>query len=579
MKAPVAKKAAAAMRKPQYIPVSPWRWQMIVSFICLLFALLFWRVLSLQVLETDRGYEFLQDQGKARFLRTSVIPAYRGLITDRRGEPLAVSTPVVSLWANPRLLVQSGRVSELANGLGVSAAKLEARLQRYAGKSFMYLERHMRPAQAEAILQLKIAGVRGQREYQRYYPAGAVAAHLVGITNLDDRGIEGMELAYDSVLQGVPGRKQVIKDLYGEVVRDVGELEAAQPGSELKLSIDLRLQYVAHQELQRAVALSGADSGSVVTLDVHTGEVLALVNHPVFNPNNRSDVKPAQTRNRAVVDAFEPGSVLKPLAVAAALESGQFTTDTVIDTSPGRLRIGRKVLLDPVNYRELTLARVVAKSSQVGIVKMALQLDEQSMWQMYSRLGLGLHPGTSFPGESAGVLEYRERWRDIERATLAYGHGLTVTPLQLAVAYSVIGNGGSRHPASLVPVNREQLISESVLTPKLAAQLRTILEGVTDRDATGRRARVEGFRVGGKTGTAHKAARGGYAEDRYLALFAGMAPIDAPRFVTVVLINEPKGDRYHGGEIAAPVFSAVTSAALRLFNITPDRFRRSGVAG
>jgi cell division protein FtsI (penicillin-binding protein 3) len=571
--------ARSALKKPQYIPVSPWRWQLMVGFICLLFALLIGRVVSLQVLETDRGYEFLQDQGEARFLRTSVIPAYRGLIADRRGEPLAVSTPVISLWANPRLLGKSERHEELASALGWSSADLQSRLKRYQGKAFMYLQRHMRPRDAQAILDRKIAGIRGQREYQRYYPAGGAAAHLVGFTNLDDRGIEGMELAYDEQLQGRPGRKQVIKDLYGEVVRDVGELEAAQPGTNLNLSIDLRLQYVAHQELQRAMTLTGADSGSVVTMDVHTGEVLALANHPFFNPNNRNGVKPRQTRNRAIVDAFEPGSVLKPLAVAAALESGQFTPDTIIDTAPGRFKVGRKVLHDPVNYRDLSIARVVAKSSQVGIVKMALQLDEQALWQMYNRLGLGMNPGTGFPGESAGILEYREHWRDIERATLAYGHGLTVTPLQLAVAYSVIANGGQRHPASLLPVQRSEVLSEPVLSPKLALQLREILEGVTAKDGTGRRARVAGFRVGGKTGTAHKASGGGYADDRYLAMFAGVAPAENPRLVTIVLINEPKGDSYHGGEVAAPVFSAVTAAALRLFNITPDRFRRSGAAG
>ncbi len=570
-----------AAKKPQYIPVSPWRWQLMVTFIGLLFALLLWRVVTLQVLETDRGYEFLQDQGEARFLRTSVIPAYRGLISDRRGEPLAVSTPVISLWANPKLLAKSDRIDELAALLGQSHEQLQKRLQRYQGKSFMYLRRHLEPTRARAVVQLKIAGVRGQREYQRYYPAGEVAAHLVGFTNVDDRGIEGMELAYDQWLQGVPGRKQVIKDLYGEVVRDVGELEAAQPGNDLALSIDLRLQYVAHLELQRAVTLSGAESGSVVTLDVNTGEILAVVNHPVFNPNNRAGVKPAQTRNRAIVDAFEPGSVLKPLAVAAALDSGQFTPDTVIDTSPGRLKIGGKVLHDPVNYRALSLARVVAKSSQVGIVKMALQLDEQSMWQMYNKFGLGQNPGTGFPGESAGVLEYRQRWRDIERATLAYGHGLMVTPLQLAVAYSVMANGGSRYPASITLVGSDEkdtLSAGPVLAPRLARQMREILEGVTADDGTGRRARVEGYRVGGKTGTAHKAAVGGYADDRYLALFAGMAPIVEPRLVTVVLINEPKGDHYHGGAVAAPIFSAVTSAALRLLNITPDRYRRAEVS-
>ena len=560
------------MKRSASPPVAPWRLQLLTAMVCLSFALLLWRMLSLQVLDTDRGYEFLRGQGEARFLRTAAIPAYRGSITDRHGEILAVSTPVVSLWANPRLLAKSQRLPELAQALDRSLEGLQAQLDAYSEKSFMYLRRHLQPSRAQEILQLKIAGVGSQREYQRYYPAGAVTAHLVGFTNLDDRGIEGMELSYDQSLQGVSGRKQVIKDLYGEVVRDVGELEAARPGQDLALSIDLRLQYVAHQELQRAIVSSGAASGAVVTLDVHSGEVLAVVNHPTYNPNNRVGVKPGQTRNRALVDAFEPGSVLKPLAVAAALESGQFGPDSVIDTAPGRFAVGRKVIADPVNYGELSLARVVAKSSQVGIVKMALQLDPHLVWNVYRRFGLGQPMGTGFPGENSGKLKYRENWRNIERATMAFGHGLMVTPLQLAVAYSAIANGGERHQVSLLPVSSGQLAPEQVIDSALARQLRDMLEGVTEQGGTGRRARVEGFRIGGKTGTAHKAVAGGYAEDRYLALFAGMAPASRPRLVTVVLIDEPKGEHYQGGVVAAPVFSAVMGAALRLLNVTPDQY-------
>jgi cell division protein FtsI (penicillin-binding protein 3) len=573
------------MKKSQYIPVSPWRLQMVATLIALLFSLLLWRVLSLQVLETERGPGFLKRQGEARFLRTTRIPAYRGIITDRRGESLAVSTPVVSLWANPRELATTDRLPELVEALNavlprndrVSVEAIQRKLENYSKKGFMYIKRQMEPGDASQVLQLKIPGLRGEREYRRYYPAGGVAAHLVGITNLDDRGIDGVELAYQDWLQGKPGRKQVIKDLHGDVVRGVGEIEAAQPGKDLALSIDLRLQYLAHRELQRAVELSGAASGSVVTLDVRTGEVLAMVNHPYYNPNNRSEIKSGQTRNRAITDALEPGSTVKPLTMLAALESGQFSPDTVIDTSPGRIRVGRKTLLDPVNYGKLDLTHVLAKSSQVGVVKIVLQLDEQSVWQVFNRFGLGRNPGTGFPGESAGQLPYREKWRPIERVTLAYGYGLTATPLQLAQAYAVLARGGSYMPASLLQLEQPS-IAEPAIDPRMARQVVNMLEAVTEDKGTGRRARVEGYRVAGKTGTAHKVGRGGYADDRYLALFAGMAPAQNPRLVTVVVINEPKGDRYHGGEVAAPVFSRITAGALHLMNIAPGDNSAAGFA-
>jgi cell division protein FtsI (penicillin-binding protein 3) len=573
------------MKKSQYIPVSPWRLQMVATLIALLFSLLLWRVLSLQVLETERGPGFLKRQGEARFLRTTRIPAYRGIITDRRGESLAVSTPVVSLWANPRELATTDRLPELVEALNavlprndrVSVEAIQQKLENYSKKGFMYIKRQMEPGDASQVLQLKIPGLRGEREYRRYYPAGGVAAHLVGITNLDDRGIDGVELAYQDWLQGKPGRKQVIKDLHGDVVRGVGEIEAAQPGKDLALSIDLRLQYLAHRELQRAVELSGAASGSVVTLDVRTGEVLAMVNHPYYNPNNRSEIKSGQTRNRAITDALEPGSTVKPLTMLAALESGQFSPDTVIDTSPGRIRVGRKTLLDPVNYGKLDLTHVLAKSSQVGVVKIVLQLDEQSVWQVFNRFGLGRNPGTGFPGESAGQLPYREKWRPIERVTLAYGYGLTATPLQLAQAYAVLARGGSYMPASLLQLEQPS-IAEPAIDPRMARQVVNMLEAVTEDKGTGRRARVEGYRVAGKTGTAHKVGRGGYADDRYLALFAGMAPAQNPRLVTVVVINEPKGDRYHGGEVAAPVFSRITAGALHLMNIAPGDNSAAGFA-
>lgn len=557
------------MKKTQYIPVSPWRLQAMALFIALLFALLLWRVMSLQVLDTDRGYEFLKQQGEARFVRTAVLPAHRGQISDRRGAPVALSTPVVSIWAHPATLQQSGRVAELAQALSIPEGELMQRVERYAAREFMYLQRQLQPSAASRVLQLRIPGVRGEREYRRFYPAGEVMSHVVGMTNVDDSGIEGVELAYNDWLQGHSGSKRVIKNLHGEVVRDVGELEAAQPGKDLTLSIDLRLQHLAHMELQRAVALSGAKSASVVTVDVRSGEILAMVNHPVYNPNERSTIKPGQTRNRAMTDVFEPGSTIKPLTLLAAMESGLFARHSSINTSPGRVRVGRKTLIDPVNYGTIDLETILAKSSQVGVVKIALQLEQQAVWQLLNRFGLGQAPGTGFPGESSGVLPYRNQWRPIEQVTLAFGYGLTTTPVQLAQAYAIIANEGRRVPLSLLRVD-DAPVTEQVVEPRLAREILQMLHAVTGDSGTGGRARVDGYQVAGKTGTVHKVAAGGYADDRYRALFAGMAPLHDPRLVTVVMIDEPQGDHYHGGQVAAPVFSRVTEGALQLLNIRPE---------
>ncbi|NQX90294.1 MAG: penicillin-binding protein 2, partial [Halioglobus sp.] len=373
-------------------------------------ALLVWRILSLQILDLERGYEFLQDQGAMRSLRTTEIPAYRGVITDRRGEPLAVSTPVVSVWANPQKLKQSERLAELAGALDMPLSALKERLERYGNKQFMYLSRHQTPAKARAILERGIGGVSGEREYRRFYPAGEVAAQLVGFTNVDGDGIAGLELAYDDWLKGKTGKKRHIKDRRGEVVRDIGVMQPAQPGKNLKLSIDLRLQYVQHRELQRAVAALKAESGTVVTLDSRTGEVLAMVNYPVYNPNGTRSGRDAGRRNRALTDVYEPGSTMKSLTLVAALESGRYAPDTVIDTSPGRIRVGPKTYPDPRNYGEITLTRVLQKSSQVGVTKIALDLGHEPIREVFGRFGIGTATGTGFPGESAGSLPNRNRW-------------------------------------------------------------------------------------------------------------------------------------------------------------------------
>lgn len=558
------------MRRAVSQPLPLWRFYAVVGVLCILLLLLVWRVLSLQILDLEHGYEFLQDQGAMRSVRTAEIPAYRGVITDRRGEPLAVSTPVVSIWANPQLLKDSTRLDELAQALDMTLPALQEKLDRYEGKQFMYLLRHQVPAHARAILDRKIAGVFGEREYRRFYPAGEVAAQLVGFTNVDGQGIAGLELTFNEWLQGVPGKKKYIKDLHGDVVRDIGVLQPAQPGKDMRLSIDLRLQYVQHRELQRAVTALGAESGSAVTLDSHTGEVLAMVNYPVYNPNGPKSGSPAGMRNRAITDVYEPGSTMKSLTLVAALESGRFTPETMIDTSPGRIRVGPKVYPDPRNYGLISMTRVLQKSSQVGVTKIALDLGHEPIWEVFHRFGIGQPPGTGFPGESAGELPNRPRWYATEKVSLAFGYGITATPLQLASAYAVFANDGVQQRVSLLALDGELPEGKRVIAPETAAKLMTMLHAVTNEDGTARKARVPGYQVGGKTGTVHKVGPGGYEKNKYVALFAGVAPIENPRIVTVVVINDPKGALYGGGAVAAPVFAEMTTAAMRLLNVPPS---------
>jgi cell division protein FtsI (penicillin-binding protein 3) len=550
-------------------PVAPWRFYVVMFVLCSMLTLLVGRILSLQVLDIDRGYEFLQGQGEMRSVRTVEIPAYRGMITDRRGEPLAVSTPVVSIWANPKLLQLSDRLPELAQALGIPLKTLTEKLAHYKSKQFMYLSRHQVPADARVVLKKRIKGVYGEREYRRFYPAGEVAAQLVGFTNLDDKGIGGLELSYNDWLTGKSGKKKIIKDLHGDVVRDIGVLQEARPGNGLTLSIDLRLQYLQQRELKKAVALNNAASGSIVTLDVKTGEVLAMVNYPVYNPNNRANMNPADMRNRAMTDVYEPGSTMKAFTLVAALESGKYTTQTMVDTTPGTIRVGRKLLRDPRNYGEISVSRIVEKSSQVGITKIAQDIGYEPIWNVFSRFGIGQSTSTGFPGESSGLLPTRHKWHAIEQVTLAFGYGLTATPLQLAHAFSVFANNGVQQPVSLLALDGEQPPGNPVITPEMAHQVLEVLHSVTGDNGTARKARVPGYAVGGKTGTVHKAAVGGYAAHKYVALFAGIAPIENPRIVTVVVINEPKGESHGGGSVAAPVFASVVEGALRLLNVPP----------
>jgi cell division protein FtsI (penicillin-binding protein 3) len=530
------------------------------------------RAVDLQVARKD----FLQGQGDARYLRVVAEPAHRGMITDRYGEPLAISTPVDSVWANPQELINARESwPALARVLGMRSAALERLLANYRDKEFVYLKRRVTPDVAQAVMALEIPGVTLEPEYRRYYPAGEVTAHVVGFTNVDDVGQEGMELAYDKRLRSTPGAKRVIKDRLGRVVENVERVTEPQPGADIALSIDRRLQYLAYRELKAAVQKNRADAGSAVILDVHTGEVLAMVNQPSYNPNNRDDLKSSRLRNRAVTDVFEPGSTIKPFTVAAALETGRFSPTTLVDTTPGRLRIGHKVIHDFRNYGIIDVATIIQKSSNVGASKLALSLAPKRLWQALASVGFGEHTGSAFPGESAGLLTDYGSWHDIQRATVSYGYGLSVTTLQLARAYAALANNDRPPPVSFLRRSLKQEVSlEGIYEPSLsAASLRAVrhmMEAVVAKGGTGTRAAVPGYRIAGKTGTVKKQKAGGYREDSYLALFAGLAPASDPQLAMVVVIDEPRGEVYYGGAVAAPVFSRVMSGALRMLDIPPD---------
>ncbi len=556
--------------KPRTAKIIRWRFYGVSIVLFALLAALVWHLASIQVLPNEsRGYEFLQQQGLVRTLRSETIPALRGVITDRNGEPLAVSTPVVSLWAQPKeLLSAKEHWPDLVKALNMKLGSLEKKLHRFRNKEFMYLRRHMTPADADEILDLDIRGVYGQREYRRFYPAGEITAHLVGFTNIDDKGQEGIELAYEQWLTGEKGEKQVLKDLRGRVFKDVNLISAASAGKDIALSIDMRLQYLAYRELKEAVTAHRAKSGSIVLLDAKTGEVLAMVNQPSYNPNDRAGLKPQALRNRAMTDQFEPGSTMKPLTVMAALESGRFKPTTKINTSPGYLRVGRKTLLDPVNYGEMDVAKILQKSSQVGLTKISLDLEGDIIRDMFFRAGLGQDTGTGFPGEAAGTLPGYSKWQPIVQANFSFGYGLSLTTLQLAQAYSVIADNGKKKPVSLLRVN-EQPDSVSVVDPNVAKQVATMLQKVVQPGGTGTRANMPAYPGAGKTGTIHKVGRGGYADDRYSSLFAGFAPADDPRLIAVIVVNEPSSGQYFGGEVAAPVFSALMERSLRLLQVPP----------
>jgi cell division protein FtsI (penicillin-binding protein 3) len=553
--------------RPQARHSSKWRGKALFGAFALIAITLEARVLQLQLIDN----EFLAAQGDDRHLRTVEISAHRGPITDRHGEPLAVSTPVDSIWANPReLKAELGRLPELARALEVDSEWLMRRVTSNLDREFVYLKRHLSPAAAADVLRLDIPGVATAREYRRYYPSGEVVGHVVGFTDIDDHGQEGLELAFDYWLRGAAGSKRIVQDRYGRVIGDVEQVKAAQPGRTLRTSLDLRIQYLAYRELKAAVTETRARSGSVVVLDPRTGEILAMVNQPSFNPNNRSLREPALYRNRAATDPFEPGSSFKPFVLAAALESGHVTPDTVIDTGPGFLTVaGRPLTEDPVRLGRISVTGVLAKSSNVGAGRIALSMEPETIARVLHGFGIGRVTENGFPGESAGRLDDPEHWRQVGQATLAYGYGLSVTTLQLARAYSAIAARGVLRPLSLVAIDAAPP-GERAISAATAEQLVEMMLAVISPQGTGERAAVKNFSVAGKTGTAWISAAGGYS-NRYTAVFGGMVPASDPRLVAVVVIDDPQGDQFNGGDIAAPVFARIATGALRLMAVPPDR--------
>ncbi len=526
------------------------------------------RAIDLQVVRRD----FLQGQGEVRHVRSVPIPTHRGMLLDRRGAPLAISTPVWSIWADPSQLRPSReQLQDLARALGQSPQRLARQIEQAGDREFVWLERHLRPAQARQVMALGVSGVRKRREYRRYYPTGEVSSHVVGFTGIDDQGQEGLELAYDERLSGEPGRKRVVQDRHGRVVEDLAQMRAAEPGRDVELSIDRRLQYLAYRELKGAVARHDARAGSLVMLDVATGEVLAMVNQPAFNPNNRQERSGDVVRNRSVTDVFEPGSTMKPMTVAAALATGRFEPDTRVFTAPDQITVGGHTIADRRDLGALDVTEVVQQSSNVGASRIAMSLDERAMWQAFAQFGLGARTGSGFPGEAMGDLMAPGEWGPVEQATMAFGYGVAVTPLQLVRAYAAIANDGVRPPVRFRPVESVKAnAGERILSTETARQVQTMLDGAVSPEGTGERAAVAGYRVAGKTGTAHKLAEQGYAEDRYRAVFAGFAPADDARIAAVVMLDEPQGEQYYGGQVAAPVFAETMAGALRLLDVEPD---------
>ncbi len=548
----------------------PWRFRVVLGLLGIMVAAIAWRIIDLQVV--DRA--FLKGQGDARSVRHIPIPAHRGLITDRNGEPLAVSTPVTTLWANAKeMQTAKEKWPALAAALGQDPKALAERLEAQANKEFIYLVRGLTPEQGQAVLDLKVPGVYGIEEFRRFYPAGEVTAHMVGFTDIDDHGKEGIELAYDEWLAGVPGKRQVIKDRRGRLIKDVQVTKNAKAGKPLALSIDLRLQYLANRELRNAIIENGAKAGSLVIMDVKTGEILAMVNQPTYNPNNRRNLQPAMMRNRAMIDVFEPGSTMKAISMSAAIETGRWKPSDTVEVYPGSLQIGKYTIKD-VSKTEgpvLDLTGILINSSNVGMSKVAFDIGGETIFRLAQKVGLGQDTGLAFPGERVGNLPNYREWRKAETATLSYGYGVSVTAIQLVHAFSALANNGRLAPLTLIKTDKAPQTTQ-VLPEAVAKTMQGMLQQVIEAPRGVFRAQVPAYHVGGKSGTARKTSVGtkGYAENSYRSLFAGFGPMSDPRYAIVVVIDEPTKAGYFGGLVSAPVFSRVMSGTLRLMNITPD---------
>ncbi|MDD5404072.1 MAG: penicillin-binding protein 2 [Sulfuricella sp.] len=547
-----------------HIRLPLWRAWVVVVLLLLWFIALLVRGLYLQVMNND----FLRQKGDARYSRVIELSAHRGMITDRRGEPLAISTPVESVWASPQdVELTADKSHRLARLLDLSQKEIEHHLLG-SQKEFVYLKRGLPPDQAARVMELGIPGIFLQRGYRRYYPAGDVMAHVLGFTNVDDNGQEGMELTYQNWLAGKTGSRRVIKDRIGHIIEDVESVKTPQEGRNLALSIDRSIQYLAFRELKSAVEAHKAKAGAIVVLNARTGEILAMANLPSYNPNNRVKLDRNSTRNRSITDSFEPGSTLKPFTISAALESGKYKPGSMIETAPGYFSIGPATIHDAHPEGLLSVAQVIQKSSNVGAARIALTLPPEYMWSTFNHIGFGQVPHSGFPGEASGRLRPYKTWRPIEQATMAYGHGISVSLLQLARAYTVFANDGELKPLSMLKLD-EAPAGERVFSPKTAQEMLAMLEMVVQPGGTAPRARIIGYRVAGKTGTAHKEENGGYARNKYVASFVGLAPASDPRLIVAVMIDEPEG-QYYGGLVAAPVFSNVMGGALRMLSVPPD---------
>ena len=512
---------------------------------------------------------FLQQKGESRYSRVVEISAHRGMITDRHGEPLAISTPVESVWASPQdMEITTSQIKKLAEIIGMNSAEIQKKIEG-PQRDFVYLKRHLPPEIAARVVELNMPGVFLRREFRRYYPAGELTAHMLGFTDVDDNGQEGVELAWQDDLAGKPGSRRVIKDRKGRIVEDIESIRVPRPGRDIALSIDSKIQYLAYRELKQAVEASKSKAGGIVVLDAQTGEVLALANLPVYNPNNRGKIKSERARNRALTDVFEPGSTLKPFTVAAALEAGRISPDTIFQTAPGTLTIGKATIRDSHREGPLTVSQVIQKSSNVGSAKIALSLPPEALWEILSQSGFGVSTGSGFPGEVTGRLRPHKTWRPIEQATMSYGHGISVSLIQLARAYTLFSAEGELKPVSLLKLDAPTT-GERVISRATALAVSRMLEMVVRPGGTAPRAQISGYRVAGKTGTAHKLEGNGYAKDRYISTFVGYAPASNPRLIIAVMLDEPSAGQYFGGVVAAPVFSQVMAGALRILSVPHD---------